>query len=712
MTESPSDLVFARAGAAEGGRFDAAPASNLLIAAIRYRWRTLLVISGASAAVSLAAVLLMIKPKYEVAAAVQVAQVVKPVLFSDAETDISRQYNVYLATQAQALASPSVISTALNAPEVRSLSMVTATPDPVTLISSRMVVEQVRGTEILKVSMMGKNPNELATIINNVLRTFIRLREDKQREWDEKILSSLRTEQAELAAKLEAKGIELRQLAVEQGSSEITDGGAPAGGNWTQELQRLLTQANKDAALAAARLEWLDKQEGISPGGLLDQNEFDEFRLRDPHWQQHSTQLAAAEPLSAGSESQISLGPQHPAVSARSQRVAALREALTAREADLRVLFRQVVRRRLENAKQDAEISVRILNAEWERLSRQREEAARQAVVLEDVRHERERLEQALSQVRQKIWNVQIEQNRMARITIDSPAVPPPTPNINQRPKYAAAALFASLCFGTFVALLRHRLDTSVRSPMEVTERLGLPLLGTLQHVPQANGALIGADTRLQEPIRAISTALLVSSENRPSHCRLITSPTPGSGKSTLAANLARSLAATGRRVLLVDADNYGQGVTRGMNMTNRRGMKELLDGTARTSEAVHAGDADHLDILPAGHRTDRFPEYLATQRSGATLRTLFEGYDEVVVDSPPVLAGSTAIILGTLVDEIVLVLRAGTTTQEHIQTARQCLAAVGEKRIGVVLNGVDPKRALYSYYPSGGVSNDPTLKT
>ncbi len=696
MTES-GDIVLARAGLSAGLMQSASPVGTVLTA-IKRRWLTMIVVTVIAALASLSAVWAVIKPKYEVSASVHIAQVVKPVLFSDPETDISRQYNVYMATQAQALASPLVIQAALNVPEVRSLPMILGSADPVAMLQARFTVDPIRGTELLRVSMTGENPTELATIINNVLRTFIRLQDDRQRDWDEKILSSLRSEQAELAAKLEAKGIELRQLAVDYGLGEAATGEDPAGAIWNAEIQRLLTQATKDAAIAAARVEALAGQEVISPGGILNETEYDQFRQQDPQWQRLSGQLGS-EPLTGVTDAQLAFGPRHPALTARSERVTSLKEAVSAREAELRELFKHVVRRRLENQRQDAEMTITVLKSEWDRLTKQREQSAVRAVVLEDVRHERERLEQALSQVRQKIWNVQVEQNRMARITIDSPAVPPPLPNINKRFKYAAVAMMASLFLGTFAALVRHRFDTSVRTPVEVIEHLGLPFLGTVQYVPERNGSSVAYDKRLLGPIRAISTALLVSSAHRRTHYRLITSPTIGSGKSLLAANLARSLATTGRRVLLVDADNYGQGLTRSMKLANRSGLKELLEGTARPDEVLVRGDTDHLDVLPAGQRSNQFPEFLATKRSEAALRTLFESYDEVVVDSPPVLAGSTAIILATLVDEIVFVLRAGVSTREHAQAARQCLSAVGDKIVGVILNAVDARQGAYGYY-------------
>lgn len=680
------------------GPHEGASPGGPLLNMVRWRWRLMLVVSLAATALSLVGVFTFIKPKYQVSATVHVAQVVKPVLFSDQETDISRQYNVYIATQAQALASPSVIQSAISSPEVRSLPMVLAAEDPVSVIASRLTVEQVRGTELLLVSMIGSNPSELATIINQVLKTYIRLQDDRQREWAEKILGSLRSEQAELAARLETKGIELRQLAVEIGPNAQDQAASTSGVTLVTELQRLLTQAMKEAALAQNRIEALEKQEAETGDIVVNEVEFEQFRQQDPMWSRLNDQLAAL-PLAVLSDSQVTLGPQHPSAAVRAKREEAIRRQMMDRESELRNLFKRVTRHRLENALQEARVTLNVLQSEWERLNRVRQETAKQAVVLEDVRHDRERLEQALSQVRQKIWNVQVEQNRMSRITIDSPAVAPAAPNINQRLKYGFAAIMGSLFLGTFAAVVRHRFDNSVRTPAQVVDQLGFPLLGSVQYVDVVNGTPLSQDQRLLEPIRTISATLLASAKERQSRYRLLTSPTEGSGKSLLATNLARNLAATGRRVLLVDSDNMGQGATRETGLQGKRGLKELLEGTARPEDVIYPGDVDNLSVLPSGKRSDRFPEYLAARKSAPVLRQLFDAYDEVVIDSPPVLAGSTTMLLATIVDEIVLVLRAGVSTLEQVDAVRQHFTPVAGKLVGVILNAVDPRRLPYGYY-------------
>jgi capsular exopolysaccharide synthesis family protein len=291
-----------------------------------------------------------------------------------------------------------------------------------------------------------------------------------------------------------------------------------------------------------------------------------------------------------------------------------------------------------------------------------------------------------------------VEQKRASRITVESRARVPEKPNLDKRLKYSAVALGMGFMLGAGVALLRSRLDTRFRDPEGVTRRLGVRVLGSVQYLANNHAPQNAFDDRLAEPIRGISTALLAGSAARGARTRLITSPTPGSGKSSLAMHLARGLAATGRRVLLVDADNHGQGITRRLQMTDQPGLTDLLAGRLGADETVYTGDMACLSVIPAGPRDERFGDILSGRDAQARLRSLFAGFDEVIVDSPPVLAKSDTVVLATLVDEVVLVLRAGRSTQEEARAARQYLAAVGGNVVGVILNAVDPKHVRYGY--------------
>ncbi|MBI4718565.1 MAG: polysaccharide biosynthesis tyrosine autokinase [Planctomycetes bacterium] len=667
-----------------------------LAQAVAQRWMTVLVVTLTAAAASLAAIVLLLRPEYEVGSLVHVAPVVRPILAGDMDTDISRNYTSYMATQRGVILSPDLIAAAMEAPEVRAASPLDMPGDPVRSVLSMLRVERLGNTELLRLSLVGQQPQTLATILNSIVRTYLRRHDDERRSSDEQALASLRAEQTELETKLKMKGEQVRQLAADSGLAGPNDPGH------TNEVtvatyQGMLTEARKTRAVADGRLNAIREQTQAGADARITLPGFEEFVGRDATLLSLKTQLRDTE-LSALTDKNYGRGPGHPDVQSRPQLIAALKDQIQAREDELRDIFVAVEMRRLEAEMHSAAITEKVVQEELQRAQAERAGAARQEFLLEDVRHEREQLEHTLAQVRNKVWAVEVEQNRTARVTLKSPARPPSEPNIDKRLKYAALALLLSGMLGVGAAFVRHRLDTNLYSPTQVVERLGVRVLGTVHQVPQANGTLTALEQGLREPVRGISTALLAVASPQTSHSRLITSPTPGSGKSSMAINLARSLAATGRRVLLVDGDNNHRGISRKLDLLKRPGLKELLEGTCAPQAALQELDPHRIAVIPAGESVGGFGELLANREAQMRLKGLFSLYDEVIVDSPPVLANSHALILATLVDEAVLVLRAGQSSRDEAEAAKEYLAAVGSRIVGAILNGVDPKNTRYGY--------------
>ena len=644
---------------------------------------------------SLTAIWMLVKPKYEVAATVKVKPVVRPILHTDQDTDISRWYGTYVATEMRAMTSPAVIGEAIALPGIHGLDTVGNTRTPVADISSQLTAFQVQGTTMVQLLMTGEHPRDMAKIANAILQTYLRRFENQEREYDEMILASLKEEKTQLESELIAKAANMRDSAVGSGLGGADDSRSLVD-NWMTELQTLLTESKRKRAVAAAQLKTLEA-DADKPNAIIAPERFEVFVGSDTELGNSKEQLRALK-LSAMSDEREGRGKHHPKVQGRAEMMEVLESRILDRTSHLRNIFAASERHRLKTVLRDAEVAEQLFAAELERLTAQREGLATQKFDLDDMLHERERLELALNQVRQKIWNVQVEQKRGARITIDSLAMAPELPNIDKRPKYSLAAMAMSLFLGGCVALLRHRLDHSLRNPHEISEQLGVRLLGSVARMPDAAAAGNDHDHRMMEPMRGISTALLVHAGNRTTRTRLVTGPTPGTGKSTLAANLARSLASTGRRVLLIDGDNHGRGVSRRLELLERPGLLELLLGTIEPKDSICRSKWKNLDVMPAGACDHRFGESLDNAEAQHLLSSLFLGYDEVIIDSPPVLATSDAVVLTTLVDEVVLVLRAGRSTREEARMAQQQLSVVGGKMVGVILNAVDAKSSYLGY--------------
>lgn len=692
----PRPTEFGEFGPATAGQESAVSAADLL----RF-WPTILIVTVIAAIATLGAVWGLVDAKYQVMAAVRIVPIERPILTSDQGTDISRQYRDFVATEAETMIGPALLAEALDSPELRQMSWVKDTGDPVGQLLTQLEVKHVKGTQLLRLSMVGQGPEQMAITLNTILRTYLHRAESKQRSWDDKVLSSLRAEQSELEAKLTAKAVQLRQVATDNQIGTASDTGSPMDARIAL-LQQLHTEARQRRAVAQAKLKALSTDNIADAATLADPAGFERFLTDDPQSRTLHEQIRATN-LEALSDERLGRGPHHPDVRNRSTLLEALTQLLTDRTKELRQVFAASLRHLLQSELMDSQITAQVLDEELQELIRHRGESAGHKFMFEDLLHAREQYEQALAQVRQKIWNVELEQNRASRISIDALAQAPNAPNIDKRPKFSAVAIVFSLFMGCGAAMLRNRLDHSFHLPMQVSQRLGVRVLGSVENLGNNGVEAHSDDPRITEPMRGISTALLTAPSEHSSHSRLITGPTPGSGKSSLAFNLAKSLAATGRRVLLVDADNQGRGVTERLGMGSKPGLAELLNSGAAPDDLIRQLDETCLSFLPAGKQTNNFGELLIQQQAQKKIRELFRSFDEIIVDSPPVLTKSDAVILATLVDEVILVLRAGKSTHEEAESAKRYLGTVGSNIVGVILNAVDPKLSRQGYGYSYG---------
>jgi len=662
---------------------------------LRERWRCFILFAGIIAVLSLGAIAIIVEPEYEVRALVHVAPIVRPIISRDLDTDISRNYSGYLTTQRGILTSTALINETVNDPSIKSCEWLANSEDPVQSVLKSLNVFHARNTEHLRVSLTGKYPRDLANVVNHLVMVYIDLHEDEKKQEDERALSSLRREEAELENRLKLKSEELRQLA-DSGLIDSTEGSSA---EWLgmPDYRTMLTTAKQDNAFAKAQLASVRK--AIEDKGIeqLSLPGLEEFTGQDLELLELKKQLRTIQ-LSAHTDVAMGRGASHPEVRSRPHMVKALNKSIVKRKDVLRDEFIARMLRDLEATIEEADITETIVTNALSSATAERVGAVRQAFLVDDIKHERAQIEKSLFQVRNQIWTVEVEQNRMPRVSLRSRAIPPPKPNIDKRFKYAAVALLFSFSCGAGIALVRSRMDTLVRRPSHVTQQLGVPLLGTIHQVRKKSISTAALDEAMTEPTRSLSTALTANCKKDCPRKLLITSPTSGSGKSSMAWNLARSFAASGRRVLVVDSDNDRQGLTRRLDLFGKVGLQETLANKIPVDNAILKNYTSKLDVLPAGERSQEFGALLMNRDAQNLLSMVFDKYDDIVIDSPPVLANSHAVILAVLADETILVIKSGQCDQAEARAAYKYLNTVGANVVGAVLNGVDATKHVYGY--------------
>lgn len=179
----------------------------------------------------------------------------------------------------------------------------------------------------------------------------------------------------------------------------------------------------------------------------------------------------------------------------------------------------------------------------------------------------------------------------------------------------------------------------------------------------------------------------------------MITSSGPAEGKSTTTANLAVVFAQQGKKVLLTDADLRKPTVHYTFGMMNTVGLTNVLSKQTTLTEAIQSSDVDNLDILASGPIPPNPAELLSSGSMENFLANVYERYDIVLFDTPPVTAVTDAQVLANQCDGTILVISSGSTENEQAIKAKDLLEASKTKLIGVVLNNKKMNNSQYYYY-------------
>ena len=206
--------------------------------------------------------------------------------------------------------------------------------------------------------------------------------------------------------------------------------------------------------------------------------------------------------------------------------------------------------------------------------------------------------------------------------------------------------------------------------------------------------------SQMAESYRALRTSLLLSNLGAPPKVIMVTSALPQEGKTTTSINCAVVLAQKGVRVLLIDADMRRPSIHKTLGMGPHSGLSNVLTGSTTLDEAItRTAILPNLFVLAAGTPPPNPAELLASTNMRDKLAELREQYDHIVIDTPPSLSVTDAVVLSPRADAVVLVIRSGQTTKVALRRSRDILTQVNAKVVGVLLNAVDLSSPDYYYY-------------
>jgi polysaccharide biosynthesis transport protein len=319
---------------------------------------------------------------------------------------------------------------------------------------------------------------------------------------------------------------------------------------------------------------------------------------------------------------------------------------------------------------------------------------------------------------------------RSSNIRVVDPAMVPAYPSRPAKSRNILLSFLVGLVGGIGLALLREYMDNTIKSPDDIETLARLPSLAVVPAFAESNGdrsrvKLLkgvpgnGHDKRIElvaqhlpksqmsEAFRALRTALLLSQADHPPQVILVTSALPREGKTTSAANLAVTLAQLGDRTLLIDADLRKPGIGRLLNLGNAKyaGLSSYLAGVSSLDLVTIQHPAiPNLSAIPTGPLPPNPADLLSSHNLTDAIAELRTKFKFIVIDSPPIMAATDAVILSVKTDGVLLVVRSGETPKEAFTRTRDLLLSVKCRLLGVVLNAVDSSAPdyyySYRYYP------------
>lgn len=269
---------------------------------------------------------------------------------------------------------------------------------------------------------------------------------------------------------------------------------------------------------------------------------------------------------------------------------------------------------------------------------------------------------------------------------------------------FGGLGLLAGLAVGIVLIILRELLDNTVRTPEAASALVDAPAIGNIGYDPAARRSplLLGRSNHSvrAESIRQLRTNLTFIDVARPTKVLVVTSSVPSEGKTSLCANLALSLAEAGHRVLIIEADLRRPRLATLLGLESEIGLTNVLIGQVTMSQALQEW-APKVAVLTSGSLPPNPSELLEGQRIKRLLSDLRPHYDQILIDTTPLLPVTDAAVAAALGDGVVMVVRSGKTSRDQVSAAADSLRGVNAQIVGVVLNmrrRRGRERRAYSY--------------
>ncbi len=625
------------------------------------------------------------------------------------------EYEAYRKTQVQLIKSPFVLTSALRRPGISSLSTLSAEDDPVGYLMRNIQVSAPMESEVVQVRMRGEDAKEVTQIVNAVAQAYLSDVVNKEKSERLNRRDTLERKYKENMAEVRTSLDTYNNLAKSLGTADTAEVATQRSLllDHLGTLRAQLNQTQRDLTLIDAELAIMDaKDRGeISLEQSVPEETVDAMLLRDPQFAEFRERLSAIEESMAYQAERSARGGNDPAV----KRLEAMRDAMMRRLEDRKEELRpQIVAQlamdstnRRTGAAAESPVVLRmrreILAQQLEQTTKDFDKVASEVKTLgaanADLMARKQEIEQLMKvtdQMGVQLNATEIDVNMPNRVELIEEASVPEGSDELFRSMLSALAALGGLVLGGGSVVLFEYLRDRVSIPEEVSQRVGLRVIGT---VPQISRSRKRAnDGHVAECVDGIRAVISQTGREAPKVI-LVTSAVEHEGKTTFAAQLAASLARSGKRTLLLDGDLRHPNAHLALGLDLRAGLPELLRGEISPDEAVQPTAIDGLFAVTGGVCDYAAITALSRPETAALIKSLRDSFDHVVIDAGPVLAFADVLLLGQLSDLAIVATMRDVSRMPQVTSAVDRLRSVGIRVLGTVVNGVSDsnRRRLYA---------------
>ncbi len=609
-----------------------------------------------------------------------------------------REQDRFLTTQSYVVKSPEILNSVVQDDDVRKTKWYTAIPSwkqPLLVLTDELVSAPLRGTSFLSISMSTRHSGDPKKIVETVMEKYresvldkaIEPYRDRQKKGTDRLtdltdaLNSKRNEMKDFASKLQ--------------------GGVLARG-WSTISQQGLLYAQSVTQLQIQMAAIGQLRNYYKAGGELTAEDQAAVEA-DPYVQTLRARVFNYEEERSALSKR--LGPRHATIQKLDDNINSARASLLAAMTEATDQRQRVITEAAETAYQNTYTQFLKATNELKGLEAEQKEDDRLLFEFQVVQGDVTRLEEetaAMQTYVDELERVIADKSALTMRIAQQPVEPlaRSEPSILMLPVLVLLALMLSVGIGVGVEVL----DTSVRTSQDVARFVQMPLLGVvpdaddeelaIEHVELA--MLSTPHSMMAEAFRHIRANLQYSAPAARQRSIIVTSPGPDDGKTTVACNLAIAAAQGGRRVLLVDANLRRPRLQEHWAGIEDKGLTTLLIGEGQLGDLVAHTSVPNLDVLGSGPMTPNPAELLGSEAFLAFLNDAAQRYDQVILDTSPVLIASDPTVLATLVDGVVMVLRARANSRGAARRACGLLQSVSAHIFGIVLNAAQVTRGGY----------------